>query len=109
MPLHNIGYNYETKSENVITEIKIISEKLKTIKNIGIGSTIEDFESIYPDFEIWYTYISEIYVIETKSIKAQFILCVEDFIGDTNASGDMIILNKTDFKANSKIKEIRII
>ena len=110
--LHIIpAYNYKTNQyTDKIGEIIIFSEKFKTAESIGIGSTIENFVNTYPDFKIWYTYISEMYVIETKQYNFQFFLDYEDLIDKAGLSynSDMTRLRLSDFKKNSKIKGIRI-
>lgn len=103
-------YNYQTgKYTQNIGEIIIFSEKFKTLDGIGVNSTIEDFIKIYPNYNIWYTYVGEMYVIDTKEINAQFILSEKDFIGNLKISSDMTTLEKADFKSEAKILKIRII
>ena len=106
-----MGHDYQSGKDNVITEITVTSEILKTSKGIGVNSTIENFVKAYPDYEIWYTYISDMFVIQSKSMKTQFILNEKDYAGDHNSLGksDMDILKITDFKINSKIKSIRVL
>jgi hypothetical protein len=102
-------YDYERNQfiDN-IGDIILLSNQFKTKERIGVNSTIEEFVEKYSDFNIWYTYVSNMYVIETKQNKAQFILNEEDFIGKLNVTGDMTPLNLSDFKSNSKIIKIRI-
>jgi hypothetical protein len=66
---------------NAISEIIVQSALYKTERNIGIGSTINEFVAAYPDAKIWWTYVSDMYVLETGSLKAQFILDKNDFTG----------------------------
>ena len=65
----------------------------------------------YPDFSIWYTYISDWYIIDTKQLyHIQFFLNGDDFIkeGRPEFEGDMAVLKASEFKKGSKIKGIRI-
>jgi len=103
-------YNYETGNytEN-IGEIVVLSDKFRTIENIGVNSTIEEFQKAYPNFKLWYTYVSGMYVMETNQLEAQFILNTDDFIGKLNIQGDKTTLKKSDFKTNSKVLKIRIL
>lgn len=104
------AYNFNKASyTQKIEEIIIFSEKFRTVKGIGINSTIDDFIKVYPDYRIWYTYVSGMYVIESKEIKAQFILNKKDFTGKIEITSDMIMLKKADFKSDAKILKIRII
>jgi hypothetical protein len=104
-------YDYEKGIYNDnIGEIIILSDKFKTAKGIGVNSTIKEFAEKYPIFFIWYSYISDMYVIETKSVdNVQFLLDETDFIGELEISGDMTLLKLSDFKPNAKISRIRIL
>src|SRR5687767_13422476 len=55
----------KTSTDNTISEIIIVSPKYKTLENIGIGSTLFDFQKAYPDNRLWYTYVTDMYVLET--------------------------------------------
>jgi hypothetical protein len=98
----------EDAQTKIATEIFVHSDKFKTAENIGIGTTIEDFSKIYPDYKIWYTYVSDRFVIETDQTKIQFLLNKDDFVGDLEVNSDMIYLDFADFKEDSKIEKIRI-
>ncbi|OEJ98938.1 hypothetical protein A8C32_07045 [Flavivirga aquatica] len=98
------GYN----SQN-INEITVLSSLFATSKGIGINSTIEDFITQYPNYKIWYTYVSGVYVIETKEINAQFLLNAKNFIGNPKITSDITVLKKEDFKPGTKIIKIRMI
>jgi len=103
--------DYVEDSSDMIQEIRILSEKYKTAENIGLHSTIEEFMAAYPDFSIWYTYISGWYIIDTKQLyHIQFFLDGNDFIKEDGPEfvSDMTILKPSEFKKDSKIKEIRI-
>ncbi len=103
-------YDYNTgQYTQEIDEIIVSSSIVKTKKGIGVGSTIEEFIAQYPDYKIWYTYVSGMYVIETDKIKAQFILNEKDFIGKLNITGDVITLKKDGFKEGAKVLKIRVI
>lgn len=89
-------------------EMMILSEKFKTAKGIGVNSTIEEFIKQYPDYSIWYTYVSERYIIQAKGLNTQFILSEMDFKSELNVTSDQTILKKSDFKENAKIIKIRM-
>ena len=73
----SIQSDYESK--DIIGQIFILSGKIRTKEGIGIGSTIEDFTLKYNDYSIWWTYISDMCVIDTRKYdKVQFILDVSD-------------------------------
>lgn len=97
------------KFNNKIGEILIFSDQFKTNENIGVNSTIEDFISAYPNYHIWYTYITDNYIIENEHKNVQFLLDEKNYIGKEDLyESDMIELKKEDFAKNSKIKAIRI-
>jgi len=94
--------------ENAIWEIEIV-DWYRTPDDIGVGSTMVDFGKTYPDYSIWYTYVSDKYVIESKLLGGiQFILDKKDFLGKVDATQDIIDLQLENFKINSKIKSIII-
>lgn len=100
-------YDSDKFTDN-IDEIVIVSDKFKTTEKIGVNSTIEEFKEKYPDFEIWYTYISDAYIIETKKYNIQFLLDAKGFIGKHIITGDMEKLKVSDFAKGCKITGIRI-
>ncbi|MCB0376217.1 MAG: hypothetical protein KDD04_09890, partial [Sinomicrobium sp.] len=100
------------KSENspdMIGEIAVLSERFKTDKGVGINTALDDFINAYPDYKLWYTYVSGMYVVETPEVQAQFILSEDDFTGTVNPTSDMTVLKRSDFKKDAKIVKIRII
>ncbi len=101
----------ESASSDRIDNIYLLSNKFKTAKNIGLHSTIEDFTAAYPNFTIWFSYISGWYVIDTEHfVGIQFFLDGNDFIeeGGPKFESDRTILKPSEFKKGSKITGIRI-
>ena len=95
---------------STISEIQVISPKYKTDKGIGIGSTVSDFITAYPLARAWYTYVSNMYVIETDDVKVQFVLNESDFIGvKPEITSEISTLQVSDFKPDAKIQYIRIL
>lgn len=95
----------------IIGNIYILSEKFRTAENIGLQSTLEAFTEAYPDFTIWYSYVSDRYVIETNRLdNIQFLLDGKDFLkeGGPDFDSDRTILKPSEFKKGGKIKAIRI-
>ncbi|MFT5821192.1 MAG: hypothetical protein ACI8ZM_002441 [Crocinitomix sp.] len=102
-------YNYETGEYiDAIGEINIYSDRFQTAEGIGVGSTITEFMTAYPDFKIWYTYVSGMYVIETEVLDVQFLLDETGFQGEVEDVLDMVILNAEDFKIDTKIVTVRM-
>ena len=99
------------EADNVIEkigEILVSSAKFKTNEGVGVSSTIEEFIAAYPTYKIWYTYVSDMYVLETEGVNAQFLLDKNDFTSELKITSDQEFLKKTDFKSTAKIVKIRI-
>jgi hypothetical protein len=103
-------YDYEKgKFTSKIGEILVKEKRFRTEKNIGVESTIDDFISSYPNYYMWYSYISGIYVIQSEDMGIQFLLDDKSYIGKKDLmEGDMIELEKGDFSSNTVIVGIRI-
>ena len=99
-----------TDNDSTIVSIIIKSSKFKTANNIGVNSSITAFTEAYPKYAIWYSYIGDVFVIESKSLNIQFVLNKEDFIGNKKAlnTSDLVSLKISDFKPNAKIKSINL-
>lgn len=96
--------------DNSIYEIIILSPKYRTKDNIGVGSSIFDFQKTYPDYHVWFTYVSDMYVLETDSISAQFILDKDDYTGpEIEIESEITPLLISDFKNTGKIKRVRLL
>lgn len=103
-------YDSETElaSKN-ISDIKVFSDKFKTAQGIGVGATLDEFILKYPNYKIWYTYVSDRYVLDTEELEnVQFMLNKNDFTSEIKNTGDIMYLKKGDFKPTTKIALIRI-
>jgi hypothetical protein len=99
----------ENQNHNIY-EIIVLSPKYRTKEKIGVGSTIFDFQKTYPDYRVWYTFVSDMFVLESDTIKAQFILDKNDYTGpEIEIEGEITPLLTSDFKNNGKIKRVRLI
>lgn len=103
-------YNTETQSYiNIIGEIMVLSPLFKTKEGVGIGTTIKHFVDIFPKYKLWYTYVSNRYVLENQQMSIQFLLKEQDFVGDLETVKSVKTkLNPKDFKENTQIYKIRI-
>ena len=68
------------KKENIVVDIVIFSELFKTAENIGINATIGAFTKAYSNYKIWYTYVGDIFVIQSNTQKVPFLMDVKDYI-----------------------------
>ncbi|MDP2789501.1 MAG: hypothetical protein Q8O46_05720, partial [bacterium] len=98
-------------SSNRIGEIRVVSSEFKTEEEIFVGLTMSDFIKIYPDFKIWYTYVGDMFVLETpKYLGVQFLLDKTGFINSKKTLGrtEVDILTQSDFNNNTIIESIRV-
>lgn len=104
--------NYDAQNDaytNTIGEIMILSPLFQTNKKISIGSTIQEFIAVYPNYKLWYTYVSDRYILESEPAGIQFLLRETDFTGETGTiKSEKTPLEPTDFKENAEIYKIRI-
>ena len=96
--------------ETVIFEIMIFSDGFHTEEGIKVGAALEDLVRAYPQYSLWYTYISDMFVFDAEGRSGtQFLLDGESFAGKQDLySGDSVQLSLEDFKPGTKITSIRI-
>lgn len=104
------GYDPESQSyTNTITEIIALSDRFKTEDGIGVGSTIDEFTSTYSDYKLWYTYVSDRFVLETPQHDMQFLLQEKDYTGgEINFESEITPLKIENFDSESTIHKVRI-
>ena len=101
--------NEEHHEDKDILEMWVLSNYYETAGGIGVGSSIEDFERVYPDVVVWYTYVSGRFIMETEALPdVQFMLSEDNYMKTPSANSDMEILKLEDFEAGSKISKIRV-
>lgn len=100
-------YDRQGRTEN-IGEIIVLHSEYQTEEGIGVGSTIEEFIRAYPDYKIWYTYVSDRYVLQNSKSSIQFLLDEKGFIGEKEIQSEMTPLAVSDFKAGTLIEKIRV-
>jgi len=96
----------------MIGEIVVLSDKVKTKDGLGVGATITDVANALDDYRVWYTYVSDMYIIESKSKfpQVQFLLDASGYTkGTPNATSDMTELDMADFNPDTKVVSIRIL
>ncbi|MCG8577211.1 MAG: hypothetical protein MI810_20175 [Flavobacteriales bacterium] len=92
-----------------VTEMLIHSSYYQTSKEIGVGSTIQEFIEAYPDYTLWYTYVSDRYILDTPDLDGvQFLLDFHDYTKTPATDSDMTELDPADFKEGAKIWAIRV-
>jgi tetratricopeptide (TPR) repeat protein len=88
----------------------VYSSKFKTDKNIGIGSTIEEFIYAYPDCEINYESPGENlysgFYLSIKNIQGNFCLSENDYLYVNDDYESKYNCNRNDFKKGAKVEKI---
>lgn len=96
---------------NRISEIRVTSSVFKNTEGVGVGFSLADFTKTYPDFKLWYTYIGDMFVLETSQYaKMQFLLNKTDFTNSEKTLGrsESDTLIPSDFSLDTKIETIRV-
>lgn len=102
-------YSNRTRSyTDSIAEIIVFSDRFQTEERIGPGSTIEEFTKAYPEHEVWYTYVSDRFVLETPQHNMQFLLYAEDFTGDPDPKSEITPLSLDNFRNGALIRAVRL-
>jgi len=93
-----------------ISGLKIHSNRFKTEEGIGVGSTMEEFMSTYPEFRLWYTYVGDFITFDTPEYSSiQFHINRADYLPEEILfDTDMEILDPKDFKEDAEIAVVRI-
>lgn len=100
----------EPVAEIFNNEVWIFSDDFKTEKQIGVQSAVDEFIAAYPDATVWYTYISDRFIIETDEIpNTQFIIDKNGYTGaqEKLTQSDRVVLEPGEIKKDAKIMKIR--
>ena len=97
--------------EDKIGEIFVLSENYKTKDGLGVNSPITEFIKQYPEYSLWWTYVSNSYVLESESLGSniQFLLNSKDCLIKPKTDSDMTFLKFSDFKKDARIIQIRVL
>ncbi|MDR2869902.1 MAG: DUF2914 domain-containing protein [Deferribacteraceae bacterium] len=115
------GYGLNT-TPMIADNINILSDKLKTSKNIGVGSTIDEFITAYPDAQLYFWCLSSSYTAACEdpeyfaaTDQLSFIYFYFDEKGfnmenfdQPEYTSEALVLEPSDFKEDTKIKKIII-
>lgn len=101
--------NLEEAEDCPISQMYVTADLFRTSKGMGVGTTIEEFIATHQDHTLWYTYVSEMWVIDTESMPGvQFLLDPEDYTKELQIDSDMMMLDPADFKEGAAVKRIRV-
>src|SRR5699024_6090741 len=102
-------YDTQTKTyTDTLGEIIIHSPRYSTEEGVGVGTTLETFIATYPNYELWYTSVSDRYVVEAQQSSIQFLLKEADFTGNITPKSEITMLDTADFKKGAQIQKIRL-
>ena len=92
-----------------ITEMIVLSNYYQTDKDIGVGSTIEEFKEAYPDMTVWYDKVHDNYHLETETlIGVQFIFDADDVKREAKGSADHQEISASYINEGADIDIIRV-
>ncbi|MGB5989204.1 MAG: hypothetical protein WBG43_05655 [Marinifilaceae bacterium] len=92
--------------ERIIAKIAILSKKFKTIKGIGIGSTLDDFIKAYPNYSLYCGSMCYTYELQEKDSDFNFILDKIGILDDNLYCDPGVPIKSSAFKSNTKIVKI---
>ncbi len=100
----------KSKDGKSTQELTVYSPEIKTNSGMGVGSTLSDITSAYPDAKVWYTYVSDKVVVESPSLgNTQFIIDKNGYVdASISYNSDKEVLSLNDFEANTQVKSVRI-
>ena len=96
---------------NTIDEILVVSDKFTTKEGNGVGSLLTKIVTNEQDFELFYTYVSDRFIVFQKQTpELQFLIDPNSFKGDRKklTNSDMVLLKPVEFSEDSKVIKIRI-
>ena len=95
--------------DKVIEEIIVLSNYYQTADSVGVGTSIEEFEAVYPDMSVWYDKIHDNYLVETGGLLGvQFIFNELDVKRKAKGSADHQEINTSYIKKGAEIEKIRV-
>jgi len=97
-----------TEKKSIPSEIFVISPRFRNSSGTHVGSTLAEIQATGVPFKIWYTYVSDRFVLEFQGHKPQYILEPEGFTGAKPNSSDKVDIDASELSASTKVKEIRI-
>jgi len=106
-----INTGYQNQSKEAVSDIEIFSDRYQSAGRIHVGSSFGEFIKAYPDYQVWYTYVSDRYVLETAQLpNVQFKLDPAGFTASGKKLGKSEIdqLTAQDFKMTTAIQSIRL-
>lgn len=93
-----------------IVAIDLLSSYFHTPQAIAVGTSLQDALSAWPDAQLWYTYVADIFVLQAPTLPGvQFVLDADAYKGSADLTkSDMVTLQPVDFDLAGTIKTILI-
>lgn len=103
-------YSYEGI---VIDEIFLHDTHFKSADGIRVQSKLANFTAAYPNYKLWYTYVSDRFIAETPALpNVQFLIERDAYAGPvgklTESRSEQSTLSIEDFTKEARIERIRI-
>jgi hypothetical protein len=93
-----------------IHEMFVLSDYYLTNRDIGVGSSVEEFKETFSDVTVWYDKIHDRYYLETLEIeRTQFIFDMDDIVKKAKGSRDFQEINFSYIAEGAKIDRIRLL
>jgi hypothetical protein len=115
IPVIEITPSYDSKTEtyidDIVGNITVVGGDYQTSDGIKVGSTYGEFKRLYPSFYLWYTYISDSYVLNNNELmteQIQYFLDGKEYKYKVEFDSEMTKLKMDGFNDDAKIIEIRV-
>jgi hypothetical protein len=103
------GYDFENEQYGDQVELIYVKSKdFQTAEKIGVGITITDFKTTFPDANIFYTIYGQYYIATSTHGNMQFIVDPTGTSSKPRGKSETIPMSFTDFSADTKIIGISI-
>ena len=97
----------------MLDEIFLHDTHFRTVEGIGVQSRLTEFISTYPNYKLWYTYVSDRFIAETPVLpNVQFLVERDAYAGPvsklTEVRSEQSTLSIEDFTGEARIEKVRI-
>ena len=97
-----------TEKKPIPSEIFVLSPRFRNSNGTHVGSTLAEIQATGVPFSIWYSYTTDMFVLEFQGHKPQYILEPVGFAGTKPSSSDRVAVAAHELSPDTKVKEIRL-